>query len=434
MQKILFIAYDFAPPVSAGSIRVYKLAKYLVRAGFEITVLCKGGSKPDEIRKNEKIHKDLKNVEVIGVGDLKEHGGPSNKSAGEPAAASNAPLSPHKRLLHWIFTAIKKALVPDTNRFIWAPFAYRAAKRVVKSTDVGVVVTSSPPHSTQLVGLRLKKRFKNKIHWIADFRDLWSLSPAFEMKLAGYRKRNKHWEKRVLQAADRTVFVSSSMKEYVADSLHLPSSALEKAAVITNGYDEEDFAAVLHANGAIETPRTITLCYIGTVRGPRVKNALSQGIQKFYAANPSAKVAFRFVGSFDPNFCRGFDNMPAGRVEFHASVPHQEAISHMVNATALVVILTNDREGEIAFTGKFFEYLRARRPILALVPEGEISNVVLQNGIGEVANPDSPEEIALAIERLVDRIRQGLSLPEDAGYYEKFSRSSIASEFAALMP
>ena len=105
----------------------------------------------------------------------------------------------------------------------------------------------------------------------------------------------------------------------------------------------------------------------------------------------------------------------------------------MSGADALIVILTNDREGEIAFTGKFFEYLRARRPILALVPEGEISRVVSENEIGEVANPDSPEEIARAIERITLRIKEGFPMPENTDYFEKYSRSKIASDFARVI-
>ena len=86
MPKVLFITYDFPPPVSAGSIRIYKLAKYLARMELEIFVLCKGRGKTNEIS-------DLERVTVIGVGDVKEFAGGLKKSNGKKSNSRENPAT-----------------------------------------------------------------------------------------------------------------------------------------------------------------------------------------------------------------------------------------------------------------------------------------------------------------------------------------------------
>ena len=62
--------------------------------------------------------------------------------------------------------------IPDPRKG-WNRYAFRKACELIKTENISHVITTSPPHSTQLIGLRLKRRFPH-IKWVADLRDPWT--------------------------------------------------------------------------------------------------------------------------------------------------------------------------------------------------------------------------------------------------------------------
>ena len=87
-------------------------------------------------------------------------------------------------------------------------------------------------------------------------------------------------------------------------------------------------------------------------------------------------------------------------------------------------------------SGKVYEYLAARRPILAAVPpNGVAAALVGSAGAGEVADPDDPGAQSRALEALVDRRRNG-GLPDvelPAGLASSMSRRERARELADVL-
>ena len=85
------------------------------------------------------------------------------------------------------------------------------------------MVTSSPPHSTQLIGHALKKRFP--ITWIADLRDPWTYIYYYKkMNHTVWAKNiDDRYERAVLEKADKIVVVSDFIKhvnEYIFIYFH----------------------------------------------------------------------------------------------------------------------------------------------------------------------------------------------------------------------
>jgi hypothetical protein len=72
----------------------------------------------------------------------------------------------------------------------------------LKTEKFDAVVTSSPPHSTQLIGLELQKKYG--LRWIADLRDPWT--DIYYYKDLNHtllaRKLDEKYEKQVLLKAD----------------------------------------------------------------------------------------------------------------------------------------------------------------------------------------------------------------------------------------
>ena len=83
---------------------------------------------------------------------------------------------------------------------------------LIRSREINHIITTSPPHSTQLIGLQLKKRYPG-IKWIADLRDPWTdiyyydhFYPTFISKSI-----DRYYEKEVLTNADQIITVGNNL-------------------------------------------------------------------------------------------------------------------------------------------------------------------------------------------------------------------------------
>jgi hypothetical protein len=96
----------------------------------------------------------------------------------------------------------------------------------------------------------------------------------------------------------------------------------------------------------------------------------------------------------------------AESVRVHRPVSYSESLSIQRNADLLLLLLWNDPAQTGVLTGKLFEYLGARRPILAVGPHpDEGARLILARGAGEFGA--SPDELS---DRLIGWVRR-----KDAG-------------------
>ena len=91
-------------------------------------------------------------------------------------------------------------------------------------------------------------------------------------------------------------------------------------------------------------------------------------------------------------------------VEVQGYRPHDQVIAEMARADALLLTLEDLPGSQRVIPAKLFEYLAARRPILALAPQGQASAIVQACEAGVVLSPGQPQPMA-------DLIRQWLRDP-----------------------
>src|SRR5690606_38352236 len=118
-------------------------------------------------------------------------------------------------------------------------YALKKASELIRQYSIDTVVTTSPPHSTQLIGLKLKQRFN--IKWVADLRDPWTDIYYYNQfkHTALARTIDLGYERQVVEEADLIVTVSEDVKRIFASKSILPIAS--KTVVIPNGFDEDDF-------------------------------------------------------------------------------------------------------------------------------------------------------------------------------------------------
>ncbi len=258
-KKILIISYYWPPSGGAGVQRIFKFAKYLSQSGFDpfvVTVDDKVASYP--IRDQSllaDVPLDLKvfhthsfeplNILTKLTGNKAPYGGFANKDKEKFS----------QKVLRFIRGNF---FIPDARKG-WVKYAYAKAEELIAKESIETVIISSPPHSSQLIGLMLKKKFP-KLKWIADLRDPWTdifyYKDMLHTKMAA--AKDAFFEKQVVEQADALIVVSKPiLKNYLSKSSKITES---KIHVIPNGFDEDDFPPMkLKANDAF------TITYVGTI-------------------------------------------------------------------------------------------------------------------------------------------------------------------------
>ena len=152
------------------------------------------------------------------------------------------PQNPIERQFWRLIKFFNDLLFPIDKQIGWVPFATHKAIQLIKKHNIKNVYITASPYSSFLTGIHLKKKFGNKIFWIADYRDPWQFAIYMKKKILPFRQRYiEKMDEKVLTTCDMAVFVSDSDRNNYTQKYPWLES---KSCTITNGYDEEDFKDV----------------------------------------------------------------------------------------------------------------------------------------------------------------------------------------------
>lgn len=339
MKKVLMIALDFPPCQSAGVQRTLHFKRYLEKRGWDPLVLT---SKPfiydkiDGAQVNQEEFFNNKVYRAFGLNAFKH-------------------LSIKGK--HFGFT-----ILPDKFS-TWYWDASRVGKKVIERESPELIWTTFPCSTTVRIGLHLKR--VSGLPWVADFRDPFSGTNPY------VRAKNpigKVIDERVARYADSLVFTTQNaanlyLKEY-------PFIDEAKISIIPNGFNEESFRTLKHSeNQEVGDKNELTILHSGFLYpGGRDINSLIDAVVALKGDSPEtfARLRFVFRGS-NPNEDTLEKIQQHGLVKkviFLPGIPFEDSLREMFNSEVLLVL-----QGEIfnnQIPGKVYEYLRAKRPILAL--------------------------------------------------------------------
>jgi glycosyltransferase involved in cell wall biosynthesis len=298
--------------------------------------------------------------------------------------------------------------------------------RIPDTYRLRAVISTAPPYTSHVLGVRLSEITRSPL--VLDYRDAWTYNPfggpptpfhAFGWRLA---------EQRVLSAASAVVAVTDAM----ADDYRLRFRLDAPVHTIPNGYDEDDFEGVVP-----ERRDKFTVVYAGKFYGGRDPFAFLEGVRRAIASGAfgTDDIEIRFIGVV-PDDIRAAVEASGLPVVVRNHVPHREAVSEIVSAHASLLIIGGGPATGTTLTGKIFEYLRAGRPVIAMVPQdGAAARLVRETGGGYVVRPDDADGIAAVLTELYGRYSRGeLEEPgTPSPALKRYSRREIAGEFAALL-
>lgn len=421
MKKVLIITYYWPPSGGAGVQRWLKFAKYLPEFGWQPVILTVDPQYASYPQRDESLANEIgpdclvyttKSFELYNLYKLisgkKEvpYGGFANESKG-------GLLQKVSKFLRGNF------LLPDPRKG-WNKYALKKAEELIREFNIETVVTTSPPHSTQLIGLSLKKR--HDIRWIADLRDPWTDIYYYHQfnHTALARQIDRNYERQVIEQADVVVSVSEDVKRIFAEKSRLSIAA--KTVVIPNGYDEEDFKL---KDIPAESRKIIT--YTGTISEAYDVDKLLDALVRL-DEKLKAQLLIRFVGKIPITVEQRFRDTGLD-IELVGYVDHPKSIEYLLRSDLLLLVIPKVENNKGILTGKFFEYMASHKPILAIGPvDGDLAKIILETKCGRIFDYSDSEGMIRFIQNILDP-EVTLVKPEST---ERYSRRELTHRIAGL--
>lgn len=422
-KPVLIICYYWPPAGGPGVQRWLKFVKYL--GEFEIEPIVFVPDNPHYPIIDESFEAEVPDdVEVIRF-PIKEPyrfakwlSTKKTQEISKGIIAEKGPSFLEKTMLY----ARGNLFIPDA-RIGWVKPSVRFLTHFLKESKIGTVITTGPPHSLHLIGMRLKKDLG--MRWIADFRDPWTtIHYHRSLRLTkASEKKHKELEQEVLNKADAVVVTSENTKKEFAEITKSP------IVVITNGFDITEEITP-------QPDKTFSLAHVGSLLTERNPEVLWKVLSQICKENAvfSQHIQVKLAGAVGEEVKESVSRYGLKEyTRFLGYVSHKEAVQIQHDAQILLLVEMDRLETRAIIPGKLFEYLRARRPILALGPEGsDIQPILKETKSGQFFLYAEEEQLKAQILRYFDAFLVG-ELTPNTGDIEKYSRRELTKEMAALI-
>jgi glycosyltransferase involved in cell wall biosynthesis len=313
--------------------------------------------------------------------------------------------------------------IPDARRG-WNKYAVQKAIELIRIHDIKTVITTGPPHSTHLTGLKLKKELD--IKWIADFRDPWTdiyyykdmLHTPFARMIDG----NK--EKKVLKTADIVVTNCNSNRELLASKVDKGDQ--DKFRIITNGFDESDFNVPAIQYGEF------VITYSGTMSDHYNPQVFFSALQKLIKNNPDITFKFLLAGNISSSAERQI-RQTGIYFEYPGYVSHSKLAEYLKISSALLYMFPETLNDK-GVAGKLFEYLAVNRPVIAIGPTDSDASVIIKEcEAGKSFTRKDESGILEYMQDLVDIFREKGEVIAGNGRYLNYSRQRLTSSLVKII-
>ena len=425
MNHLLIISYPFPPNASAGAVRSERFARYLAKLGWKIDVVT---IKPrfDLFEDKDRLNNFGENVTIHFTTTFDPWLWLRDKR-------------PENLMVRAIRSVLMRLFSFPDHMLLWMPFALKKALSVYKINRFDAIYTTSPPHSTHLIGLLLSKLTGKP--WVADFRDPWTLN--------AYRGKGKIenillWiekklEKAVLKnsslllantKANRSNLLKAFPEILKEKVIHLPNSwekfSITKMDVKTS--NDVPFT-IVHAGNFYPRFKPYALLY--------ALSAWRNDVRYDSTVLPSAKnIKVILIGAKDAALKDIINDLGiADIVKISPWAALEKAREIMMKADMLWATLGTGKDSSTYVPSKLFEYIAAKKPILGFFPKGEAASLIHKTGTGTVFTEDNPEPIINFLKQaILSKGNQQIELfAPNYDIINKYNIESIAYKFSKLL-
>lgn len=454
MKKVLIVAYYWPPSGGSGVQRWVKFVKYLQAEGWtpivytpenpeytavDKTLAAEVPADVEVIRRpilepynlyrrmmGKDAGTDIKQLTADSAGAQPKAGNNSTQPVAGAAGGAVTEISGgHKTWKQKLSLWIRANLFVPDPRVGWVRPSVRFLKQYLKEHPVDALVTTGPPQSMHLIGLKLHQALG--IPWVPDFRDPWTKMYYLRYLPLSARtwRKLRRMEQEVLDGCSTVLSVTPLVQEDFLSRTKTP------VAMIPNGYDADDFEGPAPAQDGF-----FNLTHTGLLASDGNPFSLWEVLGRMAAQDPDfkARLRLRLAGKVDRDVLQAIQDAGlAQNVIDLGYCDHAAAVREQCAATVLLLPLRNDPEYRMILPGKLFEYLAARRPVLGIgQTDGAMARVLQQTEAGVTANWDEPAVMQAFLEKAWEQHKAG-GVPPTEGAIGRYERRALTHELAILL-
>ena len=396
MKRVLIITYYWPPSGGAGVQRWLKFVKYLRSFNWEpIVFTIENGEFPVlDYDLNKEIPDGVEVLKVPAWEPYKMYKLFSGKKKTDGINSGFLSEKKGSRLVESLSKWIRGNLfIPDARKF-WIKPANQFLNHYLQNNAIDVIISSGPPHSTHLIGLSLKNKFQ--IPWLSDFRDPWTNIDFYkDLKLTKIAdQKHKKLENDVLVQSDIVLTIGKQL------SKELKTLGAKRVEIIENGFDPQDFLDDTNH----ELDEKFSIAHIGSFTPSRNHLVLWKALSHLVDEQEEfkSKLEIKLIGKVDYSVLQSIKDFGLDtylkKIEY---VSHSEVIKHQKTSKLLLLMVNNTPNAKGIVTGKVFEYMASKRPILAIGPkDGDLGEILTQTSSGIVCDYDNVENLSSTIWRI----------------------------------
>jgi len=424
MKKVLIITYYWSPAGGPGVQRWLKFVKYLPEFDIEPIVYCP--ENPSYPTLDSTLCGDVSENITILKHPIRE---PLRflklffKTKSKAYANGLIPTASKQGILDRFLIFIRgNFFIPDA-RISWVNPSVDFLSDYISNNKIDTIITTGPPHSVHLIGMRLKA--KHLLKWFSDFRDPWvDINYHHQLKLTkNTQKQHLILEKRVLSNADHIIVTSAQTKLLFSKKTNQPIT------VVTNGFDDASISKV-------KMDLNFTLTHIGFLSSQRNPAILWDVLSELIHELTDFKEKFRlvFVGTVSVDV---INSINASGLEPYLdiieTVPHFDAAKYQRKSQVLLLLEGNTKAATYIIPGKLFEYINAQRPIIAIGPQpSDITSILKETNTGNYFKYDEKEALKHQIIELFTAYKNNNLCVNSRGI-ERYSRRNCTQQLSQIL-
>ncbi|RLC52754.1 MAG: hypothetical protein DRI23_02070 [Candidatus Cloacimonadota bacterium] len=417
MKKVLVIVYYWPPSGGAGVQRWLKFVKYLPQFDWQPTVITTSNGDYPAIDESllKEVPEDIKVIRTKTPTFGKWFSKAGEQSAPYGSLETSEEDSFFRRFAIWCRLNLT---VPDA-RVVWNKYALQAAFEEMRKFKYDLIITSGPPHSTHLIGRKLKNIFNVK--WLVDFRDPWTKIDYLEKvnRFALTKKIDEKLERKIINQCDRIISINKSILKGL--------KAINKGIIIPNGFDPADFTE-------IEKKKTkkFQINYFGNITAERDPSIVLKAVNQIYSQFPDIQI--NIWGNVSDEVKADLISLDENKfVKFHNYIPHDKMMRRMVNSSLLLLLINNVPNNLGILTGKIYEYLGAKVPVLGVGPiEGEAAKILNETRSGKMCDYSDQKAISEFISWQYSMWKKD-EKPTASGEIDQYDRVHLTKNLAEVL-
>jgi hypothetical protein len=410
-NTVLYIAFHFPPILgSSGVHRTLAFTRHLQEQGWNTTVLTASLEAYDrwEAEQNKFIPQNTKVIRAFARNTARH-------------------LSFKGKYVSWM-------ALPD-NWQSWILGGFFSGLKSIYQNRPSVIVSTYPIASAHVIAYLLHK--VTGIPWVADFRD-----PMAQEDYPTEKRKKKifKWiEKKAVKHCKNIILTAPGAVEFYQNKF--PQTDKSFWQLVPNGFDEHIFSGVaaLDAQACMsnEQSKPTTLLHSGVIypseRDPSdLFQAIAELKQEQKIGKDNFKLILRATGHDEQYQIKLAALDIKDIVNLSPPIPYKEALQEMLSVDGLLLLQADNCDYQIP--AKAYEYIRAKKPVLALTSmTGDTGKLLVSAGISCITPLNDKEKIKLALVSYLEKIAaESFNFLSEEDIL-KFSRQYHAQAFEKIL-